>query len=412
MKRRVVITGMGVVTSLGIGAHKLWQSVRNGKTGISMIERIDVSDLPTKVGAEIKDFAPADFIEKKEVKRMDRFAQYAVAAAQMAVEDSKLKLDNLDKERIGVITGTGVGGVETIESQHHTLLEKGTRRVSPFFVPMMIPNMASGLIAIKYGVTGFNECIVAACASSTNAIGDAFKVIQRNAADIMIAGGAEAPITRLSLSGFCANKTMTTNEDPFTASRPFDLKRNGFVMGEGAGILILEELEHALNRGADIIAEVVGYGCTNDAYHITAPAEEGEGGAKCMKLAIDDAGIDPSNIGYINAHGTSTSLNDKNETAAIKTVFGKYAYHLPVSSTKSMTGHLLGAAGAIEAIITSFAVKDKFLPPTINYKTPDPECDLYYVPNEGKSANITYALTNSLGFGGHNASLVLKAIDC
>ncbi|AOT69912.1 beta-ketoacyl-ACP synthase II [Geosporobacter ferrireducens] len=412
MKRRVVITGMGAVTSLGIGAHKLWQSVRNGKTGISMIERIDVSDLPTKVGAEIKDFAPADFIEKKEVKRMDRFAQYAVAAAQMAVEDSKLKLDNLDKERIGVITGTGVGGVETIESQHHTLLEKGTRRVSPFFVPMMIPNMASGLIAIKYGVTGFNECIVAACASSTNAIGDAFKVIQRNAADIMIAGGAEAPITRLSLSGFCANKTMTTNEDPFTASRPFDLKRNGFVMGEGAGILILEELEHALNRGADIIAEVVGYGCTNDAYHITAPAEEGEGGAKCMKLAIDDAGIDPSNIGYINAHGTSTSLNDKNETAAIKTVFGKYAYHLPVSSTKSMTGHLLGAAGAIEAIITSFAVKDKFLPPTINYKTPDLECDLYYVPNEGKSANITYALTNSLGFGGHNASLVLKAIDC
>ncbi|MFZ5989099.1 MAG: beta-ketoacyl-ACP synthase II [Bacillota bacterium] len=409
MKRRVVITGTGVISSLGFGTEKFWNSIKNGKSGISRIERVDVSDMPTKVGAEIKDFDPNEFIEKKEVKRMDRFSQYAVAAAQMAIESAKLDIEKVNKERMGVIIGSGIGGIETLENQYQVLNEKGPGRVSAFFVPMMIPNMASGLVSIKYGAKGYVECVTTACATSTNSLGDAFKVIQRNDADIMIAGGSEAPITRLTLAGFCSSKTMTTNEEPEGASRPFDLERNGFVIGEGAGVLILEEYEHALNRGADIIAEVVGYACTNDAYHITAPAENGEGGARCMKLAIEDAGIKPYDIGYINAHGTSTELNDKNETAAIKTVFGEHAYKLAVSSTKSMTGHLLGGAGAIEAIITALSLKEGFLPPTINYETPDPECDLFYVPNEGKSVSIAYAISNSFGFGGHNATLVLKA---
>lgn len=408
MKRRVVITGTGSVTSLGMGTDDFWHSIKSGKCGISRIERIDVSDLPAKVGAEIKDFQPLDYIEKKEAKRMDRYTQYAMAAAQMAVENAGLNMENVNKERLGVIIGSGVGGIETLEAQHNVLIEKGPDRISALFVPMMIANMAAGYIAIKFGAKGFNECIVTACASSSNSVGDAFRIIRRNAADIMITGGTEAPMTRLALAGFCANKTMSVNEDPADASKPFDLDRNGFVMGEGAGVLILEELEHALNRGADIIAEVVGYGCTNDAYHITSPAEGGEGGARCMKLAIEDAEIKPSEIQYINAHGTSTKPNDKNETSAIKSVFEEYAYKLKISSTKSMTGHLLGASGAIEAIITALAIKDDFIPPTINYKTPDPECDLYYTPNEGVTSNIIYALTNSFGFGGHNATLVLK----
>lgn len=411
MTRRVVITGMGAVSSLGCGADALWQSIKQGKSGISRIEKVDVSDLPTQVGAEIKEFDPGRFMEKKEIKRMDRFTQYAIASAQMAVEDAKINFDSLNKERIGVIVGTGIGGIETIESQHSLLLEKGTGRISPFLVPMMLPNMAAGLIAIKYGVKGFTECTISACASSTNAIGDAYKAIQRNAADVMIAGGTEASITRLALAGFCAMKAMTTNLDAASASRPFDLERDGFVLGEGAGMLIIEERNHALQRGAAIVAEIVGYACTNDAYHITAPAEGGEGAAQCMKLAIEDAGIQPSDISYINAHGTSTPLNDKNETDAIKAVFQQYAYELPVSSTKSMTGHLLGAAGAIEAIITAAALKEGFLPPTINYQTPDKNCDLFYVPNEGKKAALTHALTNSFGFGGHNAALVLKAVN-
>lgn len=410
MKRRVVITGVGSVSSLGIGAYRLWKSIKEGKCGISTIERIDISNLPVKVGAEVKDFNPEEFIDKKEVKRTDRFAQFALAAAKMAVEDSKLDLDNVNKDRMGVIIGSGVGGIETMLNQHSEFLDRGYRRVSPFVVPMMIPNMASGLVAIKFGAKGFNECTVTACASSTNSIGNSFKIIQRNDADIMIAGGAEACINGLTLAGFAASKAMTTNDNPIEACRPFDLERNGFVLGEGSGVLILEELEHALNRGANIIAEIVGYGCTNDAYHMTAPAEGGEGAAKCMKLAIEDAGININDIGYINAHGTSTKANDKGETAAVKAVFGKHAYELAISSTKSMTGHLLGASGAIEAIITSLALKEGFLPPTINYKTPDPECDLNYVPNIGKDANITYALSNSFGFGGHNASLVLKHI--
>jgi 3-oxoacyl-[acyl-carrier-protein] synthase II len=409
MNRRVVISGLGAVTSLGLGADKLWDSVKSGRSGISAIERINVSDLPTKIGAEIKDFEPTDFIEKKEVKRTDRYAQYAMAAAQMAVESSGLDIQKINRERLGVIIGSGIGGIETMENQHQVLLEKGPDRISPFFVPMMIANIASSVIAIKYGAKGYNECIVTACASSANSIGEAFKIIQRNDADIMITGGAEAPITRLALSGFCANKTLSKNEDPKSASRPFDLHRNGFVIGEGAGVLILEELEHALNRNATIIAEVVGYGCTNDAYHITAIAEGGEGGARCMKLALEDAKIDPHDIGYINAHGTSTLMNDKNETLAIKTVFKEYAYKLAISSTKSMTGHLVGASGAIEAIITALSLKEGFLPPTVNYETPDPECDLNYVPNKGVSANIKYALSNSFGFGGHNATLIFKA---
>ncbi|MCX8130876.1 MAG: beta-ketoacyl-ACP synthase II [Clostridia bacterium] len=411
MKRRVVITGLGAVTSLGMGADMFWGSVKAGECGIKTIERIDVSDLPTKVGAEIKDFTPNDFIEKKEIKRMDRYTQYAMAAAQMAVEYSKLNIEKVNRDRLGVIIGSGIGGIETMENQYRVLIEKGPDRISALLVPMMIANMASGVVAIKYGARGYNECIVTACASSSNSIGESFRIIQRNDADIMITGGAEAAITKLTFAGFCANKTMSKKEDPHDASKPFDLERDGFVMGEGAGILVLEELEYALKRGADIIAEIVGYGCTNDAYHITAPAEGGEGGARCMKLAIEDAGISPVDIGYINAHGTSTELNDKNETTAIKTVFKEHAFKLPVSSTKSMTGHLLGAAGAIEALITALALKEGFIPPTINYKTPDPECNLNYVPNNGISANINYALTNSFGFGGHNATLVLKAYD-
>lgn len=409
MNRRVVITGMGAVSSLGCGADRLWQSIKQGKSGISRIERVDVSDLPTQVGAEVKDFDPSQFLEKKELKRMDRFAQYALAATQMALADARIDLAVVNKERIGAMVGTGIGGIESIEEQHSVLLEKGPSRISPFLVPMMLPNMAAGLIAIKYGIKGFTECTVSACASSTNALGDAYKIIQRNDADMMIAGGTEASITRLALAGFCAMKAMTTNPDAATASRPFDLERDGFVLGEGAGILFIEELEHALQRGAAIIAEIVGYGCTNDAFHITAPPEGGAGAAQCMKLALADAQVQPEAIGYINAHGTSTPLGDKFETSAIKTVFQQHAYELAVSSTKSMTGHLLGAAGGMEAIITASALKDGFLPPTINYKTSDPECDLDYVPNEGKPAALSYALSNSFGFGGHNATLVLKA---
>ena len=408
MNRRVVITGMGAVSSFGCGADRLWQSIKQGKSGISRIERVDVSDLPTQVGAEVRGFDPGQFLEKKELKRMDRFAQYALAATQMALEDARIDLAAVNKERIGAMVGTGIGGIESIEEQHSVLLEKGPSRISPFLVPMMLPNMAAGLIAIKYGIKGFTECTVSACASSTNAIGDAYKIIQRNDADMMIAGGTEASITRLALAGFCAMKAMTTNPDAATASRPFDLERDGFVLGEGAGILFIEELEHALQRGAAIIAEIVGYGCTNDAFHITAPPEGGAGAAQCMKLALADAQVQPEAIGYINAHGTSTPLGDKFETSAIKTVFQQHAYELAVSSTKSMTGHLLGAAGAMEAIITASALKDGFLPPTINYKTSDPECDLDYVPNEGKPAALSYALSNSFGFGGHNATLVLK----
>ncbi|MEN8905134.1 MAG: beta-ketoacyl-ACP synthase II [Clostridiales bacterium] len=409
MKKRVVITGLGAITSLGI--DDFWESIKKGQNGISYIERIDVSDLPTKVGAEIKNFTPTDFIEKKEVKRMDRFTQFALAATQIAIEKSNVDINKVNKDRFGVLVGSGIGGIETLEKQYKLLLEKGPSRVSPFFISKMIANMASANIAIKYGARGYNECIVTACASSTNSIGEAFKIIQRNDADIIITGGTEAPITRLAFSGFCSNKTMTKTIDPSKASRPFNFDRDGFVMGEGAGILVIEELEHALNRNANIIAEIIGYGCTNDAYHITAISNGGEGSSKCMKMAIEDAEINISDIDYINAHGTSTQLNDKNETLSIKSLFKEKAYEIPISSTKSMTGHLLGAAGAIETYITSMALNEGFLPPTINYNKLDPECNLNYIPNTGVKKNIKFALTNSFGFGGHNAVLALKKYD-
>jgi 3-oxoacyl-[acyl-carrier-protein] synthase II len=411
MKKRVVITGMGVVSSLGNGSDELWNSIKEGKSGISTVERFDISAFNTKVAAEIKDFVATDYMDKKDAKRMDRFNKYAIAATKMAMEQTSLDLEKVDQYRFGVIVGSGIGGIETLEDQQNVLTSRGPGRVSPFFIPMMIANMATGRIAIQYGAKGFNECVVTACATSTNAIGDAFKVIQRGDADVMITGGAEASITPLSFAGFCSMKAMSTTEDPTIASRPFDAGRNGFVMGEGAGIIILEEYEHAVNRGANIVAEIVGYGCTNDAYDIVAPADGGEGGAKCMELAIKDAGIKPEEVDYINAHGTSTELNDKNETTAIKKVFGEHAFKLAVSSTKSMTGHLLGAAGAVEAIITSLSLKEGFLAPTINYRTPDPACDLDYVPNEGRKANLKYALSNSLGFGGHNAAIALKKYE-
>ncbi len=412
MKKRVVITGTGAVTPIGIGTENFWNAVKEGRCGVDIISRYDFSNYSTQVGAEVRDFEPEQYIEKKEAKRMDRYTQFAVAATKMAVEDSGLDLNTVNKERMGVILGSGIGGIETFEDQHTTLINKGPERVSPFFIPMMIANMAAGQISILTGAKGVNETVVTACASGTNAIGDAFKYIQRGDADIIITGGTEAPITPLSFAGFCSLKAVSRrNDDPKTASRPFDAERDGFVMGEGSGILILEEYEHAVKRGANIIAEIVGYGATSDAYHITAPAPEGEGGASAMAMAVKDAGISPEEVGYINAHGTSTPMNDKLETEAVKTVFGAHAAKLAISSTKSMTGHLLGAAGAIEAIITAYALKEGFLPATINYTNPDPECDLDYVPNKGRNADIKYAISNSFGFGGQNATIALKKYE-
>ena len=411
MEKRVVITGMGIVNALGLGVEPFWKAIKEGKNGISMVTRFDASNYDTKVAAEIKQFEPTDYIDRKDARRMDRFIQYGMAATKMAMNESGLNLEKEDKTRMGVIVGSGIGGLETMEDQHQTLLNKGPGRVSPFFIPMMIANMASGRIAIEYGFMGFNESVITACATSNNAIGDAYNVIKRGDAEVMIAGGAEASITPLAFAGFCANKAMTTNDDPDTACRPFDADRDGFIMGEGAGILVLEDYDHAKKRNANILGEIVGYGCTCDAFHITAPHPEGLGGINCMNMAIKSAGITPEDIGYINAHGTATPIGDPIETTVIKKVFGEHAKKLAVSSTKSMTGHLLGAAGATEAIITALALKEGFLPPTINYKTPDPECDLDYVPNKGRKANIKYALSNALGFGGHNAAIVLKKFE-
>lgn len=399
---------MGVVHSLGLSLDSFWDSICNGRNGISLITKFDTSDLDAKVAAEIKGFEPTDFIDKKEVRRMDAFTQYAMAAAKMAFEMSGLDMEKEDGYRAGAIVASGIGGIATLEEQHSILMTKGTGRISPFFITSMIPNMAAARIAIEYGLKGFNECVVTACASGNNAIGDAYKVIQRGDADIVVTGGAESAITPLSFAGFCANKALSTNPDPSTACRPFDRDRDGFIMGEGAGILILEEYEHAMRRGAVILGEIVGYGCTCDAYHITAPDPTGEGGIRSMQFAIRDAGIRPEDIDYINAHGTSTPINDPCETKVIKNVFGEHAYKLAVSSTKSMTGHLLGAAGAIEAIITVMALRDGIIPPTINLANPDPECDLDYVPNEARKADIRYALSNALGFGGHNAAIVFR----
>ncbi|WP_097159866.1 beta-ketoacyl-ACP synthase II [Bacillus oleivorans] len=410
-KKRVVITGVGAVTPLGTDVASTWSALIEGKSGVGPLTRVNPEDYPAKVAAEIKDFDPEKYVNRKEARKMDKFAQYAVAASLMAVEDSGLKITEENAERIGVWIGSGIGGMETMENQFETLLNRGPRRVSPFLIPMMIPDMAAGQVSIMLGAKGINSCTVTACATGTNSIGDAFKAIQRGDADAIISGGSEAPITRMALAGFCANTALSTNPDPNKASRPFDKNRDGFVIGEGAGIVVLEELEHALNRGAQIYAEVVGYGATGDAYHITAPSPGGEGGARAMKIAIQDSGLSPEDIGYVNAHGTSTDYNDKFETMAIKEVFGDYAYKLPISSTKSMTGHLLGAAGGVEAIFSVLAIKHGILPPTINYETPDPDCDLDYVPNEARKADIKAALSNSLGFGGHNATLVFKKYE-
>ncbi|SHR45135.1 3-oxoacyl-ACP synthase [Mycobacteroides abscessus subsp. abscessus] len=408
-KKRVVVTGVGAVTPVGNNVETAWNNVLAGVSGVGPLTRLNADEYPAKVAAEVKDFQVEDFIDKKDARKMDRFTHYAVAAAKMAVEDSGLEINDSNSHNIGVWIGSGIGGMETFESQYETFLSRGYRRVSPFFVPMMIPDMATGQVSITLGARGFNSCTVTACATGTNSIGDAFKVIQRGDAIAMVTGGAEAPITKMSVAGFCANTALSTNPDPSKASRPFDQNRDGFVIGEGAGIIVLEELEHALARGAKIYAEIVGYGATGDAYHITAPAPGGEGGARAMKMAINDAGLNVNEVDYVNAHGTSTDYNDRFETLALKEVFGEHAYKLAVSSTKSMTGHLLGAAGGVEAIFSVLAIKEGMIPPTINYETPDPECDLDYVPNEARKQEVQVAMSNSLGFGGHNATIVFKA---
>lgn len=407
--KRAVITGVGAVTPVGIGKEEMWKNIKDGVCGIDRITRFDASEFSCQIAAEVKDFDPSLYMEKKEAKRMDLFVQYAVAGAKMAIEDAGLDMQKEEPTRVGVMLGSGIGGITTLCEQHEKLLEKGPGKVSPFMIPMMISNMAVGQVAITFGCKGVNLTAVSACASGTDAIGQALYAIRRGDADVMITGGSEATVCPLALAGFASMKALSTrNDNPKGACSPFDAGRDGFVMGEGSGILVLEELEHAKARGAHIIAEVVGYASTNDAYHMTAPAPEGEGGARCMEAAVKDAGIEPSAVGYINAHGTSTPYNDKFETMAIKAVFDDHAYKLAVSSTKSMTGHMLGAAGGVEGIITALAIEDGFLPPTVNYVTPDPECDLDYVVNTGRPADIQYAVSNSLGFGGHNASIVLK----
>lgn len=411
-KRRVVITGMGVISPIGIGKEAFFSSLKEGKSGVGLISRFNPEGLSTKIAAEVKDFEPIAYIDKKEAKRMDRFTQFAVAASKMALEDAIMNHEEIDEDRMGVCLGSGIGGIETFENQHKVMTDKGVGRVSPFFIPMMISNIASGYISMTFNAKGPNMTVVTACASATNAIGEAYRIIERNDADIMITGGTEASITPLSIAGFCSMKALSErNDEPEKASRPFDKDRDGFVMGEGSGILILEELEHAQKRGARIYGEIVGYGSTADAYHITAPAPDGEGALKAMKKAMQDACINPEQIDYINAHGTSTELNDKYETMAIKKLLGQHAYKVSVSSTKSMTGHLLGAAGAVEAIACLMTINEGIIPPTINYSKADENCDLDYVPNICKKASVNYAMSNSLGFGGHNASIILKKYD-
>ncbi len=411
-KRRVVITGIGLVTPLGIGVEENWKALINGCSGIGPITRFDTKDFQTKFAGEVKNFNPEDFIPKKDARKMDPFLHYALAASSMAVEDSNLTIKPEEAERAGVIMGCGLGGLESIESSHKLLLENGPRKISPFFIPMIIGNMAPGLMSIRYNAKGANLSIQTACAAGTHAIGIAFHMIRDGLLDVAFTGGVEAVITPMGVAGFNAMKALSTRNDaPEKASRPFDRERDGFVLGEGAGVLILEVLERAIDRGAKIYAEVIGFGLNGDAYHMTAPAPEGEGAARCMKMALDDAGIKPEEVDYINAHGTSTELNDRFETMAIKKVFGEHAYKLAVSSTKSMTGHLLGAAGGIEAAYTALTIKYGIIPPTINYEYPDPDCDLDYVPNKAREADVKIALSNSFGFGGTNATIVLKAFD-
>ncbi len=409
MKKRIVVTGMGAITPLGIGVETLWDGLVNGRSAVQRITRFDPSDFPTQIAAEVPDFNPTDFMDRKEARRMDRFTQFAVAAAGMALQDAGLNLDNEDPFRVGVVLGTGIGGMETLTKQFEILYEKGPSRMSPFFVPMMIANMAAGMVAILAQAKGPNTTVVTACAASANAVGEAARILRSGDADIILTGGTEAAITPIAVAGFCAMKAMSTNnQDPEGASRPFDARRDGFVMGEGAGILVLETLEHALKRGARIYAEIAGYGTTSDAYHITAPDPEGIGEATAMRLALADAEMAPEDIQYINAHGTSTPANDKCETKAIKAVFGDHARRLAISSTKSMIGHLLGAAGAVELMAAIMTIERGIIHPTINYQDPDPECDLDYVPNQARPARVDAVLSNSFGFGGQNASLVVS----
>lgn len=409
MNNRVVITGIGVISPIGTGREAYWEALKAGKNGIAPLTLFDASEFTSQMAGEVTDFEPEKYIDKKEAKRMDRFSQFAVGAAVMAAEDAGISKENMDPQRMGVIIGNGIGGIGTLEKEHQKLLEKGPGRVSPFLVPMMIVNLASGNVAIALGAQGPCTTVVTACASGTNAMGDAYRLLQRGEADVVITGGTEASITPMGFAGFCTMKALSTrNDDPTKACRPFTADRDGFVMGEGAGMLVFETLEHAQKRGAKIYGEVAGFGMTCDAYHITSPAPGGAGAARSMKLALEDAGMKPEDVDYINAHGTSTPYNDRNETAAIKTTFGDHAYKLCVNSTKSMTGHLLGASGAVEAIACIMSINEDFVHPTINYDTPDPDLDLDYVPNVGKEKIVRAALSNSLGFGGHNASIIFK----
>ncbi len=413
IKNRVVVTGMGLITPIGVGKEKFWESLVRGENGIGPITLFLADDYDCRIAGEVKDFDPSLYMDKKEVRRSDRFCHLAIAAAKLAVEDAKIDLPgNENPDNIGVYIGSGIGGLSTIEREYKVLLEKGSGRVSPFLIPSLIIDIASGIVAIQYGAKGPNSAVVTACATGANAIGNAFRIIERGEAEVMITGGTEAAITQLGLAGFSNMKALSTrNDDPQHASRPFDKLRDGFIMAEGAGIIILESLSHALARKAHIYAEIVGYGLAGDAYHITAPAPNGEGATRAIRRALQGAGLSPEQIDYINAHGTSTQLNDKCETQAIKTIFGEYAYSIPISSTKSMTGHMLGAAGAVEFIACCLTINKGVIHPTINYEYEDPECDLDYVPNQARNHEVKIALSNSLGFGGHNVSLIVKRYE-
>ena len=407
--RRVVVTGLGALTPIGNTAEELWASLTEGRSGIGPITKFDATGYPTRIAGEIRNFDPLAFVDKKDARRLDPYLQYAIAAAAMAVSDAGIDPARVDSERFGVLIGSGIGGITTLLEGEKVRETKGHDRVSPFVIPMLIVNMAAGLVSMRFGAKGPNSSVVTACATGNHAIGDASRIIQRGDADVMIAGGAEAMIVPLTIAGFCAMKAMSTrNEEPQKASRPFDAGRDGFVCGEGAGIVVIESLEHAVRRDARIYAEIIGYGMTSDAHHMTAPDPQGDGAARAMALALKDARLAPGDVGYVNAHGTSTPYNDKFETMAIKRVFGEYAKRLPVSSTKSMTGHLLGAAGGVEAIATTLALHHGILPPTINYETPDPDCDLDYVPNQARKQDIEVAISNAFGFGGTNATLAFR----
>ena len=412
MRRKVVVTGIGMVTPVGIGVEESWKAVCAGRSGVGPVTKFDASSFPSQIAAEVKGFRAEDFMEKQKVRRFDAFIHFAIASARMAVEDSGLDIDDNNRDRIGCVTGSGIGGLPMIEHFHKILLEKGPKRISPFFIPGIIANMVAGEIAIEFGARGPNTAITTACAASAHAIGESFRLIREGRADVMITGGSEAVISPLAFGGFCAMHALSTrNDEPEKASRPFDMERDGFIMGEGAGILILEEIDHAKRRGAKIYAEICGYGLSGDAYHVAAPDPNSIGAINCLKMALNDAGMSPEDIDYINAHGTSTKLNDISETRAIKTVLKEHAYRIPISATKSMTGHLLGGAGAVEAIFSILTINHGIIPPTINYEKPDPECDLDYVPNKARKANVNVAMSNSFGFGGTNASLVFRAYE-